>query len=93
MEYCNVPVLLFAMLFHLYLFCFSPEDSVRLFDLVKSKDPKFLTAFYFALRDTLVARDLEQATRVGLGRTRYRVVTLTGQLVDMAGESCYGTLH
>ena len=65
----------------------SPEDVPRLFDLVKSKDPRYLTAFYHALRDTLVGRDLEQATRIGLqGRTRYRVVTLTGQVVDIAGE-------
>ena len=70
----------------LFLFL-RPEDSVRLFDLVRSKDPAVLTAFYFALRDTLVARDLEQATRIGLqGRIRYRVVTLSGQVVDTAGE-------
>lgn len=101
-----------------------PENVPRLFDLVKPKDDKFLTAFYFALRDTLVAKDLDQATRIGLqvmlsfdtkkkfvfhvvcciplvcwrvvnrvqcfpqlqGRTRYRVVTLDGQLIDIAGE-------
>ena len=44
----------------------SPEDVPRLFDLVKPKEDKFLTAFYFALRDTLVAKDLDQATRIGL---------------------------
>ena len=38
----------------------------RLFDLVKPKEDKFLTAFYFALRDTLVAKDLDQATRIAL---------------------------
>lgn len=58
----------------------------RLFDLVRLKDPKFATAFYFALRDTLVADDLDQATRIGMqGRTRHRVVTLTGQLVEPSG--------
>jgi len=41
----------------------TPEGVPRLFDLIKSKDDKYLTAFYFALRDTLVANDLEQATR------------------------------
>ena len=47
--------------------CFGrPENVPRLFDLVKPKDDKFLTAFYFALRDTLVAKDLDQATRIGL---------------------------
>ena len=44
----------------------SPENVPRLFDLVKAKEDKFRTAFYFALRDTLVAKDLDQATRIGL---------------------------
>ncbi len=51
----------------LLFFCFfSPEGVPRLFDLVKAKEEKFLTAFYFALRDTLVAKDLDQATRIAL---------------------------
>ena len=45
---------------------FRPENVPRLFDLIKPKEDKFLTAFYFALRDTLVAKDLDQATRIGL---------------------------
>lgn len=66
----------------------SPENVPRLFDLVRPKDSRFRTAFYYGLRDTLVGTDLEQATRIGLqGRTRYRVVTLGGQVVDIAGES------
>ena len=63
-----------------------PEDVPRLFDLVQIQEPRFQTAFYFALRNTLVARDLDQATRIGLqGRSRHRVVTLGGQLVDVSG--------
>jgi hypothetical protein len=34
----------------------------RLFDLVQAKDEAFLPAFYFALRDTLVAENLEVLT-------------------------------
>ena len=67
----------------------SPESVPRLFDLVRPKDPLFLSAFYFALRNTLVASDLDQATRIGLqGRTRHRVVTLGGQLIDTSGGGC-----
>ena len=57
----------------------------RLFDLVRFKDDKLKTAFYFALRDTLVVGNLEQATRIAYGKTRYRVVTETGQLIEMSG--------
>ena len=48
------------------IFSFSPENVPRLFDLVKVKDDKYLTAFYYALTDTLVANDLDQATRIAL---------------------------
>ncbi|KAJ8309851.1 hypothetical protein KUTeg_011716 [Tegillarca granosa] len=65
--------------------CFRPENVPRLFDLVKTKDSSILPAFYFALRDTLVANDLDQATRIAYGKTRYRVVTLQGQLIDQSG--------
>ena len=58
----------------LTLLCyFRPENVPRLFDLVKAKEDKFLTAFYFALRDTLVAKDLDQATRIGLQVSEYSV--------------------
>ena len=32
--------------------------------MIKVKDEKVKTAFYFALKDTLVGKDLEQATRI-----------------------------
>ena len=54
------------IVFTFFLCSVRPENVPRLFDLVKPKDDKFLTAFYFALRDTLVAKDLDQATRIGL---------------------------
>ncbi|KAF4103742.1 hypothetical protein G5714_014729 [Onychostoma macrolepis] len=40
----------------------TPENIPRLFDMVRVKDESVRPAFYFALRDTLVAKDLEQAT-------------------------------
>lgn len=64
---------------------FRPENVPRLFDLIRVQDEAIQPAFYFALRDTLVAKDLEQATRIAYGATRYRVVTLAGQLIDTSG--------
>ena len=37
--------------------------SSRLFDLIRIEEDKFKPAFYYAVRDTLVASDLTQATR------------------------------
>lgn len=44
----------------------------RLYDLVRVKDDRVRVAFYFALRDTLVANDLKQATDIA-----YQVNLLT----------------
>lgn len=64
----------------------TPEDSPRLFDMVRVKDESVRPAFYFALRDTLVANDMEQATRLAFQKDkRWRVVTLKGQIIEMAG--------
>ncbi|XP_076435848.1 structural maintenance of chromosomes protein 4-like [Babylonia areolata] len=68
----------------------TPENVPRLFDLIKVKDERILTAFYFGVRDTLVANDLEQATRIAYGKTRFRVVTLQGQLIDQSGTMSGG---
>ncbi|KAF9423720.1 hypothetical protein HW555_001046 [Spodoptera exigua] len=67
-----------------------PENVPRLFDLVKVKDERVLPAFYYALRDTLVANDLEQATRIAYGRTRYRTVSLKGDVIELAGTMTGG---
>ena len=50
----------------------------RLFDLVKCKEEQVRVAFYYAMRDTVVAQDLEQASRIAYGQDRRwrRVVTL-----------------
>lgn len=68
----------------------TPENAPRLFDLVKAKDEKFLPAFYHALQDTLVAKDLAQANRIAYGAKRWRVVTLEGQLIDKSGTMSGG---
>lgn len=50
----------------------------RLFDLVRPAHPSLAVAFYYGLRNTLVAADLEQASRIAYGKDRRwgRVVTL-----------------
>lgn len=50
----------------------------RLFDLVRPRDEAVRVAFYYAMRDTLVATDLDQASRIAYGQDRRwrRVVTV-----------------
>ena len=50
----------------------------RLFDLVRVKDEQARLAFYFGLRDTVVADNLDQASRIAYGKDKRwgRVVTL-----------------
>ena len=63
----------------------------RLFDLVNPKDAKYLPAFYFALRDTLVAPSLDTAMKIAYqGKQRFRVVTLDGALIDTSGTMSGG---
>ncbi|XP_041849749.1 structural maintenance of chromosomes protein 4 [Melanotaenia boesemani] len=69
----------------------TPENSPRLFDMVRVNDETVRPAFYFALRDTLVAQDMEQATRMAFQKDkRWRVVTLKGQIIEMAGTMTGG---
>ncbi|CAH2247418.1 structural maintenance of chromosomes 4 isoform X1 [Pelobates cultripes] len=69
----------------------TPENIPRLFDMVKLKDEQIRPAFYFALRDTLVADNLEQATRVAFQKNkRWRVVTLQGQIIEQSGTMTGG---
>jgi len=67
-----------------------PEDVPRLFDLVRVNNEDLLPAFYFALRDTLVAKDMDQATRIAYGARRYRVVTLVGGIIEASGAMSGG---
>uniref|UniRef100_A0A8C9AWQ0 Structural maintenance of chromosomes protein n=1 Tax=Phocoena sinus TaxID=42100 RepID=A0A8C9AWQ0_PHOSS len=69
----------------------TPENTPRLFDLVQVKDEEIRQAFYFALRDTLVADNLDQATRVAYQKDRrWRVVTLQGQIIEQSGTMTGG---
>ncbi|KAJ8924806.1 hypothetical protein NQ315_000960 [Exocentrus adspersus] len=68
----------------------TPENVPRLYDLVKVQDEDVRTAFYYALRDTLVANDLEQASRIAYGAQRFRVVTLRGDLIETSGTMSGG---
>uniref|UniRef100_A0A0N5C0M0 Structural maintenance of chromosomes protein n=1 Tax=Strongyloides papillosus TaxID=174720 RepID=A0A0N5C0M0_STREA len=63
-----------------------PKDSQRLFDLVECEDKDLRCAFYFALRDTLVCKDIDTAKKVGLeGEKRWKVVSLKGEIVEASG--------
>jgi len=71
----------------------APAGGQRLYDLVtvKSKDDRIAAAFYFSLRDTLVAADIDTAVRIAYrGAVKYRVVTLAGELMDISGTMAGG---
>lgn len=57
-----------------------PEGVPRLIDLVRPASDRFRVAFYYALRNTTVAKDIEQASRIAYGADKRfrRVVTLDG---------------
>jgi structural maintenance of chromosome 4 len=45
-----------------------------------------LNAFYFAVKDTLVAEDIKIGTNIAFNQGRnYRVVTLNGEMVEITG--------
>ncbi|XP_011385536.1 structural maintenance of chromosomes protein 4-like [Pteropus vampyrus] len=68
----------------------TPENTPRLFDLVKVKDEEIRQAFYFAY-GILVADNLDQATRVAYQKDRrWRVVTLQGQIIEQSGTMTGG---
>lgn len=69
-------IVLCAMLCVLCMLCL-PAGVPRLFDLVRVREERVKLAFYFALRDTVVADSLDQASRIAYGKDRRwgRVVT------------------
>ena len=69
-----------------------PQNAQRLLDLIKMKNPEqHKVAFYFALRDTVVAQTLEQAQKIAYGqKQRWRVVTLQGQVIEVSGTMSGG---
>lgn len=68
----------------------TPENAPRLFDLINFKNNEVRPAFYFALRDTLVATDLTQGQKIAYGNKRWRVVTLAGAVIDISGTMTGG---
>jgi structural maintenance of chromosome 4 len=66
-------------------------NVVRLMDLIKPASPEVAVAFYYGVRDTAVASDLDAASKIAYdGAKRRRVVTLTGQLIETAGTMSGG---
>ncbi|CAD5229394.1 unnamed protein product [Bursaphelenchus okinawaensis] len=64
----------------------TPENVPRLFDLIRISDEDVKPAFYYGLRETLVAENVDQAARVSNARgMRYRVITLGGDLFETTG--------
>ncbi|KAF6159765.1 hypothetical protein GIB67_030023 [Kingdonia uniflora] len=70
----------------------TPEGVPRLFDLVKVRDDRMKLAFFAALKNTVVAKDLDQATRIAYGGNKEfgRVVTLDGALFEKSGTMSGG---
>merc|ERR1712060_658771 len=69
----------------------TPEQAPRLFELIRPVHPLVIPAFYLALSNTLVAKDLETATRLAYEyNKRWRVVTLDGQLIEVSGTMSGG---
>jgi len=67
----------------------------RLFDLVKplpGLEVKLRPALYLALKDTLVAKDLDTAVKTAYvgDKAQWRVVTLGGDLIDISGTMSGG---
>lgn len=69
----------------------TPEDAPRLFDLLQYKQPALAPALYLAVGNTLVAPDMETATRWAYEyEQRWRVVTMDGKLIETSGTMAGG---
>ena len=69
----------------------TPEGAPRLFDLLNPGHASITPALFLAVGNTLVAPDLETATRWGyeFGK-RWRVVTVDGKLIETSGTMSGG---
>ena len=69
----------------------TPEGAPRLFDLINPGQVSIAPALFLAVGDTLVAPDLETATRwaYDFGK-RWRVVTICGKLIETSGTMSGG---
>ncbi|CAK9223237.1 unnamed protein product [Sphagnum troendelagicum] len=70
----------------------TPEGVPRLFDLVTVRDEKLRLAFYSQLGNTVVAKNLDQATRIAYGPSVEfrRVVSLEGAVFERSGTMSGG---
>lgn len=69
----------------------TPEGAPRLYDLINPVKPFIAPAIFLAVSDTLVAPDLETATRWAYDYSkRWRVVTLDGKLIEASGTMAGG---
>ncbi|XP_009608449.1 structural maintenance of chromosomes protein 4 [Nicotiana tomentosiformis] len=70
----------------------TPEGVPRLFDLIKVQDERMKLAFFAALGNTVVAKDIDQATHIAYGGDKEfrRVVTLDGALFEKSGTMSGG---
>lgn len=63
-----------------------PKGAKRLFDLVRPKNSSLAPVFYFALKEVLVASNLDEAKHWAYNHLRrHRVVTLDGRIIDERG--------
>jgi len=69
-----------------------PAGTRRLFDLITPKEERFRTAFYKAVRNTLVARNLDEASAIAYKGKRavHQVVTLQGEIISTSGTMAGG---
>lgn len=72
--------------------CKPPANTPRLFDLIQLSQEQLRPAFYMALRDTLVAPDLDSAVKIAYvgEKAAWRVVALDGNLIDNSGAMSGG---
>jgi structural maintenance of chromosome 4 len=69
----------------------TPEGAPRLFELIAPTNFAVTSAIFLAVGDTLVAPDLETATRWAYDfRKRWRVVSMDGKLIETAGTMSGG---
>ena len=68
-----------------------PKGAVRLLDKIKITDSSNWCIFYYLFRDTLVAKDIDEALELSYrdmhlnNGYRWQVVTLDGRRVDASG--------
>ncbi|KAG0558584.1 hypothetical protein KC19_10G039500 [Ceratodon purpureus] len=70
----------------------TPENVPRLFDLVTVRDERLRLAFFSQLGNTVVAENLDQATRIAYGPAEdfRRVVSLDGSVFERSGTMSGG---